>query len=611
MQGLFGVVSTRQSASFHNDIFESSVAKIEPPAWYRSVHWSDPSGRILLGRLGTAILEAQPAVHVDEAAVCLLEGEYLSAGETSGGWSRSTKELASLYARHGANVPGAIEGSFLVAVLDRERECLWIFNDRFGHRPLYYYHDGTRLVFAPSTKLLRHLARITPTLDIDATAQIFRYQQILDNRSLFNEFSLLAPASLLRFDLHDGALQLNEYWNLNEISLEAGISWREAVEHGSDLVGRSIRRCFDATSRVGVFLSGGLDSRIILAALGDAAAGVPVANYGVDWSQDVVYARQVARAARASYHHIQPEHPGWTRAFIEEFFKYSYTPLHYYNGGQNTIGHQAAEIMDINLSGVPGDAILGELPESAAMAHVDERLWMLDELDHYWTAGHFHPGTVGIDHGERLFVPEFQAELADRARDALARVVDEYHCPFGRHHDFLYLRTRARRCQGNLLHVERSVMENRVPFYDYALVDFFYSVPYSFRVGRRLHIAVLNRLSRRLSWIPTAGECVPPLLDERVLKLFHWRNRLRGMAHRWLSVVQDVPTKEINAWPYHTRTDTAPWIAEVLFGNQAKSGHFLHRPYVESLLVRQKQGDDRASWVLAQLLSFEFSLRCG
>lgn len=607
MQGLFGIIARTAAPGALAERLRSLKARLDPPTHY-SLHSWHGAPQMLLGRLGSQILEATPAVFENAKYVCLLEGEYSIAAQHSE-FLRSTDGLAELYRERGEKLPQLLEGSFLITIYDRERQKLLLCNDRFGHRPVYFHHDKNGFLFAPTTRFGTLLGDLEPKTDLDAIAQILRYQQILDQRSLFQEFTLLPPASTLVFDLPSNSLEIQQYWSVNDIPLEQNIGWNEAVEHGTALFRRAVRRCFSSTRRIGVFLSGGLDSRMILGALGKDARGLPVVNYGIQSGSDVVYARQVAHAVGASYHHIQPEYPGWTQPFVRGFDRFSYTPLHYFNGGQNTIGKQASEYMDINLSGVPGDGILGTLPESSAMASVQSREWMLEEIDRYWTHGHFHPGAINLDEGETLLDPLFCRELGDRARAALATILDGLDCPYSRRHDFLYLLTRTRRCQGNLLYVERSVMENRVPFYDYELVTFFFSLPYRLRLNRQLQVAILNRISRRLSWIRASGDCIPPIRNRKILKLYYWSNRLQGIASRRISWIPKIPNKEINAWPYHTRMDSKDWIEELLLSGDAVSTSFYKADAIRSLLLRQQQDSARASWILAQLVTLELALR--
>jgi hypothetical protein len=366
-----------------------------------------------------------------------------------------------------------------------------------------------------------------------------------------------------------------------------------------------VQERFEPGKGIGLYLSGGIDSRLILGALGENAVDLPTVNYGDPTGGDVVHARRVAAAARARFHHLDPAHPGWTREFLEFFFANSYSPLHYFNGGNNTIVRQAKDIIRINLSGVLGDAVIGDLHDSHALLRVTDRLGMLDALDDFWARGHFHPGAVDLDQSLSLFEPKFARELGDRARAALEALADGIDCAYNRRHDFLYLRTRARRCLGNLLHVERSVIENRCPFYDYALTDYFYSVPYEYRIDRRLQIGVLGATTPRLARLPMTGSNAPPTLNQRRLRMYYWGNRARAVLHSFVPFVAPVPTRELSAWPQRTRTDSAPWLRELLLGHGSACAWMYRPAHVDSLLVRTAHGDDVAAWVVAGLVDPE------
>lgn len=607
MQGLFGVAHAGPAEAIA-DLEALVRSTAQPPEHFTIATWNGPSHKVQIGRLGTSILQQDP-IAVQGSWACALEGEYLRS-------SRGQFEQAPLTALtcwrelHSATA-ARLQGSFTLAVYDPEQQTLSLCNDRFGQRPLYYFHDGTRLAFAPITRLLRALADVSPSLDLDAVAQFFRYQQILDDRSLFSEFKLLPPASILVFDLRSGALQHSTYWDVSGLDLERPLPWDAVIENGVDLVRQAVRRCFQGNHQIGVYLSGGIDSRTILAALGEQARGLHAINYGHPAGGDAKYARAVARVAGVNLKHLDPEHSDWTREFLDFYFLASYTPFHYFNSGNNTVVREARNWLDVNVSGVMGDAVIGDLHNSHSLLRKLDRPGMFDVIDHFWGGGHFNPGAIDLDQAVLLFRPEFAAELNDRARAALGSLLDRYTCPWNRRHDFLYLHTRARRGLGNLLQVERCWIETRTPFYDYELVDFFYSVPYEYRIDRGLQIGLLNALSPRLSRIAVSGSNIPPLLNPRLIKLHLIALTLRRQATRLLPWLPPIPTSQVSSWPRRTANDTAPWIAAVLLSAESRLGPWLQPAYVHSLIRRLQAGDVVASWTVASLLSLELAWRHG
>jgi asparagine synthase (glutamine-hydrolysing) len=578
------------------------------------VSWADPDGHAVLARLGSATLAPDPPVHESPDIVALLEGEFrlTEDGEAAERMVHSPVQVARLYERHGERFAEAMAGWFTSVVFDRNASRLVISNDRFGTRPLYYHHDGERLIFASNTRMITALGRLQPQHDRVALAEFLRYQQLLDDRSLFEEIKLLPPGSRLIFALDSNELRLESYWKLWDVPLDQPISWQEAVEHGTFLTRRAVRRSFSGQHRFGVYLSGGLDSRLIVGALGPEARGLPVLNYGVTWGSDVIFARQVARVAHLDYHHVAPEHPGWTRDFVRFYTRVSFSPHHYFNGANVAVAPFAAELFDVNLSGVVGDCILGDPAESYEIMHTaHDRDSALCGVDGYFTRGHMNPGTIDSENAHQLLTPEWAATLDEVALGSMAQVMDCFDAPWDRRADLVYMHTRARRGLFNLLHCERSSVENRPVFYDYDLVDFMFSLPFPYRINRRLHTAILNRVTPRLAWVRTAGENVPPLQNKTVVKLFHWWNRLQGMAHRSCRWIPDVPSKEISQWPYYTRTDSAGWIEELLLNPSAHITSFVRQDGIRALLKQQQAGDETASWILAELATLELFLELG
>ena len=193
----------------------------------------------------------------------------------------------------------------------------------------------------------------------------------------------------------------------------------------------------------------------------------------------------------------------------------------------------------------------------------------------------------------------------------MRRIAESLHSELNRRLELVFMITRGFRSIGALLHLDRARFESRPLFYDYDFYDFCWLLPQAYRTDRRIQIAILNRLSPRLSRIPTAVSGVPPLLDPAALRRAQRRNRLQNLANRVLPWVPPVPTTELSAWPHTMRADTVHWAGEYLLSDTSRMRPYLQEDYVRSLLRRVGRDKDRTAWVLGHLVSMEGYLRLG
>jgi asparagine synthase (glutamine-hydrolysing) len=194
-----------------------------------------------------------------------------------------------------------------------------LVNDRFGLYPLYFSRIGDAFAFAPEIKGVLCAPNVARRLNQTAIAEYTRFQQLLGDKTWFEDVTLLPPASLLRYRPHDGQLTLERYWDWDAIGHQPAIDFDEAVDECIRLFQRAVDEMARPPRRVGVYLSGGLDGRTILGFLDQQAPPVTTITYGAPGCRDVVYAAELARRA-GSRHHWFPLHDG--RWILEQ------APLH-------------------------------------------------------------------------------------------------------------------------------------------------------------------------------------------------------------------------------------------------------------------------------------------
>lgn len=173
-----------------------------------------------------------------------------------------TEVVLHAYAQYGADCVERFNGIFAFAVWEEKRRRLFLARDRIGVKPLFYWQQGKRLVFASEIKTILAWPEVRPVLDSTGAAQLVLLGPgRLPGSGVFRDIREVEPGC--RGYWENGKLTLNRYWKLKD--REHIQNFDETVEQVRYLVTDAIRRQMVADVPVGTFLSGGLDSSIITA----------------------------------------------------------------------------------------------------------------------------------------------------------------------------------------------------------------------------------------------------------------------------------------------------------------------------------------------------------
>lgn len=203
-----------------------------------------------------------------------------------------TEVLLHLYEEHGEQFVGRLRGMFAFGLYDTSQEVLLLARDHFGQKPLYYYSDGTSFIFSSEIKGLLALRPELRKLNEEALFEYLSLRIITPPRSMFQGINKLPPGHTLCFQ--SGNITIKRYWKLN-YDPKLTLQLPELVEELDKRVIDAVKYHLVSDVEIGAFLSGGLDSSIILAVMSDLQKQ-PVRTF----SGDIPYKHfSEARAARA------------------------------------------------------------------------------------------------------------------------------------------------------------------------------------------------------------------------------------------------------------------------------------------------------------------------
>jgi asparagine synthase (glutamine-hydrolysing) len=215
-----------------------------------------------------------------------------------------TEVILAQYLEHGAAGLDALDGMFAFAIYDARDDRLLLMRDRAGKKPLYWTRtsDGA-LVFGSEVKALAEHPGVTIRPNADALPALLAYGYAPTPTSMFAGIHKLEPASRLTFTRGD--VSIHRYWSLDQAAAEATpMSLEDAKTRVRLAVGEAVERRLISDVPLGAFLSGGVDSSIIVAEMA-ARSSKPVRTFAVGFDDatydETSYARQIAEQFGADH----------------------------------------------------------------------------------------------------------------------------------------------------------------------------------------------------------------------------------------------------------------------------------------------------------------------
>ncbi|WP_025665433.1 asparagine synthase (glutamine-hydrolyzing) [Aquimarina megaterium] len=160
-------------------------------------------------------------------------------------------------------------GMFAFCIYDKKSDELFIYRDRPGVKPLYYYYEDGLFLFSSELKSFHQHPSFKKEIDLDSVALFFQYGYVPQPHSIFKNTHKLLSGHFLKISLKNKEFQINKYWDVydhyNKPKLK--ISEKDALDELEKILISSFKYRMIADVPVGVFLSGGYDSTILSAIL--------------------------------------------------------------------------------------------------------------------------------------------------------------------------------------------------------------------------------------------------------------------------------------------------------------------------------------------------------
>jgi asparagine synthase (glutamine-hydrolysing) len=303
LPGIVGLVTKRPAAEAEREL-RVMLQSLCHESFYASGTWIDAANGIYVGWVARqgSFADGMPLRNESGEVTLVFSGEEFPEPGTASALKARGHEVApggASYLVHRyeeeSDFPKGLNGRFHGLVADRRRGKAMLFNDRYGLQRLYYHEAPDTFYFAAEAKAILKVRPELRNMDLRGLGEFIVCGCVLENRSLFSGIHVLPPGSAWLFS--GGALEKKSaYFEPGEWEGLEPLKPEAYYAHLRDVFVRNLPRYFNGRERVGVSLTGGLDTRIIMAWRKAQPNSLPCYTFGSMYrdNQDVILARRVA-----------------------------------------------------------------------------------------------------------------------------------------------------------------------------------------------------------------------------------------------------------------------------------------------------------------------------
>ena len=507
--------------------------------------------------------------------------------------SEGPSYLVHLY-EEDSSFPANLNGRFHGLLADRNRDSAVLFNDRYGMNRIYYHESQDAFYFGAEAKAILSVRPELRNLNPQSLGEFVACGCVLENRTLFEGVHVLPPASAWFFR-HGSLEKKSSYFQPREWEEQSRLEPEPFYQELRDVFSRILPRYFNGREQIGMSLTGGLDTRMIMAWHKSAPGSLPCYSFGGPYRdcQDVLLAREVALKC-GQPHKVIPV----GKQFLSRFREFAERSVYLTDGCVEVnraadlyVNEQAREISPVRMTGNYGSEVLRWVPAFGPRKPA--------------------PG---------LFSPEFLA-LVDTANQTYTSVVS------GHPVSFAVFRQAPWHHYG-LLALEQTQLSLRTPYLDNDLVRTVFRAP-SPAIAKRnagnkdLSLRLIAEGDAALGRIPTDRgitgnyENLSAAMTREFLE-FTFKAEYAydyGMP-QWMARIDHVFS------PFHLerlflgrhkfchyrvwyRDELSEYVRETLLDPKALSRPYLERKQVETIVNGHTKGDRNYTTAIHSLLTLE------
>jgi asparagine synthase (glutamine-hydrolysing) len=286
MCGIFGFIDTNYHWHNHEELIFNMASQVKHrgPDNFGSFHENEIGlsfGHQRLSIIDLSDSGSQPMISRSKRFVITYNGEIYNCDELRGEladhnikWNGTsdTEVIINMFEIFGIEktIP-KLTGMFAISVYDKKNKTLFLIRDRIGEKPLYYGRIKNNFVFASELKSLQIIPGFKKNINHEAVSSYFNFSYVPAPLSIYDDIYKLKQGCFLSYNIKNGKTKVQKYWDYNSL-INQKINFpfdnfNKTKNHLKNLIKKSVQKQMIADVSLGAFLSGGIDSSLIVSAM--------------------------------------------------------------------------------------------------------------------------------------------------------------------------------------------------------------------------------------------------------------------------------------------------------------------------------------------------------
>lgn len=289
MCGIAGIISNSNDNKANSNTIRLMTNKMSRRGPDSEGFYADETA--VLGHRRLAIIDLseggrQPMSDISERFVITFNGEIFNYKSVKALLTdypfrsqSDTEVILAAYIKWGSSCVEYLKGQFAFCIWDKKEKKLFLARDRMGEKPLYYYHNKGVFVFASEIKALLASELVPKNLSMPAVVDYLKYQSVNAPMTILENVYQIPSANIGIFE--NGELQINQYWDITKNRKKEDYSDYNVVKQKvKTLLSESVQGQMMSDVPLGAFLSGGIDSSILVALMAESSED-PIHTFSV------------------------------------------------------------------------------------------------------------------------------------------------------------------------------------------------------------------------------------------------------------------------------------------------------------------------------------------
>ncbi len=614
MPGICGILSDSRDLDLGAMLTRMTACQLHYPWYVVQRHLDADSGlgmsRVTLGFVNPA---AQPVANEDGSLLALMDGELYDYDEqrksltAAGRWFTTDSHAEVMlhgFEQEGRNFFRRLNGSFVAALWDTKNRRLVLLTDRIGMKPLYYAALPGRFLFATEIKSLLADGGLSRTCNPRGLAQFFSFGQLLGTDTLYEAVRLLPAAGWLTYDATDGRLHVERYWRLESNGKPFTNGTDRVLERLDEAFQRAVERRTWGTERLGLSLSGGLDSRTILAVMKHDQTPITTVSMGVKGSVDHHSAQRMAELVNSRHYSCY-----LTTDLLNRFEEHMRYMVHLTDGQylcqciiMPTLPVYRRLGIEVLLRGHAGELLHMRKAYNFSLSR--DALTIADEAGlERWLFHHLRAYMLEAVDGP-IFTPAYQGQLETLARESLLASLRETATVEPPLHRiwYLFLNERSRRETALSMVEFGSLVETRLPYLDNDLIDLLFAVPPELKLADVIQTHILRR--HFPAFLDVVNANTGAKVGAGAATTFLTKARMKVFAK--LRVPGYQPYERLGLW---LRRELRPLVHKILLDDRTLQRGFFQPDSVRTIIEQHQKKERNHTYLLLALMIFELGQR--